>query len=202
MSGREGCLRGRKGAWLAGAGWGGGGAGRGRGRPREATARGDRAGARAPIPDAETPTRRPALARARRGGARGRRLGRLRPNESRARRSKNLQMSIIVSLPRAGRGRTRQTATSSAAGFFGSAGGGSPGSFVGSGCSFWRAMARGGRAFEPRASKVWRCGRRSSTFSDPVRTPGVANRESRAAPLIAVDRGRSSNGGKTSNQKI
>jgi hypothetical protein len=54
-----------------------------------------------------------------------------------------VRLSSLFSL---GRGRTRQTATSSAAGFFGSAGGGSPGSFVGSGCSFWRAMARGGRA--------------------------------------------------------
>ena len=128
MSGREGCLRVRKGAWLAGAGWGGGGAGRGRGRPREATA---------PARARQFPTPRPRrgdrLSRGRAGGA--------REGDASAAFGR-------TKVERGGRrtGRTRQTATSSAAGFFGSAGGGSPGSFVGSGCSFWRAMARGGRA--------------------------------------------------------
>lgn len=182
-----------------GVGWGWGGA-----RAR-ATARGDRAGARAPIPDAETPTRRPALARARRGRARGRRLGRLRPNESRARRSKNPRVpeyDYRLSSPSGGDApdrprRRRRRASSAPRGADPPARSSAPAAPFG---GPWRAADV--RAFGPRASKVWRCGRRSSTFSDPVRTPGVANRESRAAPLIAVDRGRSSKGGKTSSQKI
>ena len=201
MSGREGCLRGRKGAWLAGAGWAGGGAGRGRGRPREATA--PARARRFPTP---RPRRGDRLSRGRAGGrSRGRRLGRLRPNESRARRSKNPRVpeyDYRLSSPSGGDApdrprRRRRRASSAPRGADPPARSSAPAAPFG---GPWRAADV--RAFGPRASKVWRCGRRSSTFSDPVRTPWVANRESRAAPLIAVDRGRSSKGGKTSSQKI